>query len=205
MNRKTILAGLGTIAGGLAAWTAWGLYIDYTTQRVPYDTVAHFDGIELRRYPATMTVTTTASSGDEAFRRLFRYISGANTGGRRIAMTTPVSMQGEKIPMTTPVTSTVVPEGVTMSFYLPADMDYDDAPEPVDDLVSLELVGPRNLAALTFRGWARPATIQRKRDQLVSTLERHGIELADEPFFMGYDDPWTPPYMRKNEVAVAVR
>ncbi|WP_435358800.1 SOUL family heme-binding protein [Haloarchaeobius sp. DFWS5] len=204
MNRKTILAGAGALAGGLAVWTAWGLYVDYTTERVPYDRVAHFDGIELRRYPATISVTTTASSGDEAFRRLFRYISGTNTAGQKISMTTPVSMEGEKIPMTAPVTASEVPEGVTMSFFLPADYDYEDAPEPVDDLVSLELVGPRNLAVLSFSGYARDAKVQKKETTLLSTLADHGIETTDAPFYMGYDDPWTPPFLRKNEVAVAV-
>ncbi|WP_267640800.1 SOUL family heme-binding protein [Haloarchaeobius amylolyticus] len=204
MNRRTLYAGLGAIAGALGLWTAWGLYVDYTTERVQYDRVAHFDGIELRRYPATIAVTTTASSGNEAFRRLFRYISGTNTLGETVSMTTPVAMTGEQIPMTAPVTSTQVPEGVTMSFYLPADYDYDDAPEPTDPLVSLELVGPRNLAVLEFSGWARSATVDEKEAELLQTLERHGIEPAGEPFFMGYDDPWTPPFMRRNEVAVPV-
>ncbi|WP_439027500.1 SOUL family heme-binding protein [Haloarchaeobius sp. DT45] len=204
MNRRTLYAGLGVLAGALGLWTAWGLYVDYTTERVNYDRVAHFDGIELRRYPATIAVSTTASSGDEAFRRLFGYISGDNTLGQKVSMTTPVAMEGETIPMTAPVTSSQVPEGVTMSFYLPADYDYEDAPEPTDPLVSLELVGPRNLAVLSFSGWASSAGVDRKEDELLQKLETHGIEPVGEPFFMGYDDPWTPPFMRKNEVAVAI-
>ncbi|WP_435364869.1 SOUL family heme-binding protein [Haloarchaeobius sp. DYHT-AS-18] len=204
MKRRILYAGFGFLAGVLGLWTAWGLYVDYTTERVQYDRVAHFDGIELRRYPATIAVSTTASSGDEAFRRLFRYISGNNTLGEKVSMTTPVAMEGETIPMTAPVTSSQVPEGVTMSFYLPADYDYEDAPEPLDDLVSLELVGPRNLAVLSFSGWASSGTVDAKEDELLRTLEAHGIEPTGEPFFMGYDDPWTPPFMRENEVAVAI-
>ena len=65
----------------------------YETQ--PFDVIDQFDEAELRYYPPVMKIQ---SSGD--FGSLFRYISGNNETGQKIAMTTPVQMgntQGETV------------------------------------------------------------------------------------------------------------
>ena len=60
--------------------------------------------VEIRRYePRVAVETDMAGPGDaEAFRRLFRYITGSNGGDDRIMMTVPVE-QGTLIAMTVPV------------------------------------------------------------------------------------------------------
>jgi hypothetical protein len=81
-------------------------------------------GVELRAYAARTAAETPirASNDGEAFGRLFRYITGANTGSAKIAMTIPVQMTPRKIAplnisMTVPVETGG--EGV-MRFFLPA-------------------------------------------------------------------------------------
>lgn len=103
--------GLGVAAG--AVWTAVDAVRNRGTERVPYTTVGEIDGVELRRYPETVRVQTTAQSQREAFWRLFEYIDGANTGGQSVSMTAPVETDGtdgdgaerdgESIEMTAPV------------------------------------------------------------------------------------------------------
>ena len=71
-----------TLAGGaaLAGWIGWGIYSSKQAKSVPYEQVRTLNGGEIRRYPQTVRVETTAPSQGTAFRRLFGYISGANRG-----------------------------------------------------------------------------------------------------------------------------
>ncbi|WP_135854945.1 SOUL family heme-binding protein [Halorussus salinus] len=235
---KTLLAGAG---GLLATWVGWGAYVDRTTETVPYETVAEFDGVELRRYPRVVLAETTAESEREAFNRLFRYISGENETGDEVAMTAPVATRGTKIPMTTPVrtdrarseesadstgrgggadradrtegdeismTSPVRTTGdggeVTMAFYLPADYDPGDAPIPTNSAVRLAVEPPRTLAVTRFSWYATEGRVEKYREKLLDALDARGVEPRTRPTVLQYDDPWTPPFMRRNEVAVEV-
>ena len=205
-------AGLAAVAAAAATYSTW------RTDRVQYETVLSLDGAELRRYPGTVLVETTAPSSRVAFRRLFRYIAGENAGGREVEMTAPVRTEGVEISMTAPVRvgrgdtgPTTVPVAaaadgsVTMAFYLPAEYTPETAPEPTNPDVDLVVEPPRTLAVRRF-SW-RP-TADRVADQerrLLETLDEHGIESAGDPFFLGYDAPGTLPFLRTNEVAVPVR
>ena len=213
-----------TIAGGLAGLVAvtgaWTLYQRSTTDTVPYTTVAQVDDAELRRYPASVAVETVAPSRGEAFRRLFRYISGANEGDAEIAMTAPVEVTdrgtgpageraargeaGRKIPMTAPVEAAETEAGVRMAFFLPAEYDYESAPQPTDESVGLVAVPERTLAVRRFRWRPTEGRIDRETERLTGTLEQAGVATVGEPFYMGYDSPGTLPLVRRNEVAVVV-
>ena len=225
---KTVL--LGGVAV-LAGWIGWGLYATWSTESVPYDRLRTVDGVELRRYPETVTVETTASDERTAFQRLFRYISGTNVTGQSVSMTAPVETQGESIPMTTPVRSGSVEDDesvdrhdsldddgdrvdaadhdahddeMRMAFYLPADYGPETAPEPIDPAVRLR-VEPETTVAVRSFSWYAPAWRTRRMErELRSTVQREGITPIGEPFLLRYDAPWTPPFMRRNEVAVAV-
>jgi hypothetical protein len=39
---------------------------------------------------------------------------------------------------------------------------------------------------------------------LSKTLEVRGISTEGEPLLMQYNDPWTPPFSRRNEIALQV-
>lgn len=219
-RRRRHLALLAGAGGLLAAWVGWGAYIDRTTERVPYETVETFDGVELRRYPQLVLAETTAEDESTAFGRLFRYISGENETGDEVAMTAPVATRGAKIPMTTPVrtqrventetsadTSTRATRAeseVTMAFYLPADYDPGDAPIPTNPAVRLAVEPPRTLAVESFSWYATEGRVERHREALLDALVNHGIEPRTRPTLLQYDDPWTPPFMRRNEIAVEV-
>jgi hypothetical protein len=213
-----------TVAGGLAglvaAAGAWTLYQRSTTDTVPYTTVAQVDDAELRRYPPSVAVETVAPARSQAFRRLFRYISGANESDAEISMTAPVEVAGRdaasageraagggggrKIPMTAPVEAAETETGVRMAFFLPAEYDYESAPRPTDDAVDLVAIPERTLAVRRFRWRPTDERIAREADRLTATLERAGVSISGDPFFMGYDGPGALPVLRRNEVAVVV-
>ncbi|MEF8791597.1 MAG: heme-binding protein [Haloarculaceae archaeon] len=218
---RTSTVALGAVGGLAAAVGAWNLYQRNTTESVPYRLLARVDEVEFRRYPPTVLVETTADSEREAFWRLFRYISGANEGGSEVDMTAPVesrssesipmtapveieSGSGRSIPMTAPVETTGEPEGVRMAFYLPPAYDPDSAPSPTDSSVELVAVPERTLAVRRFSWRPTDGRIDRETGRLLETLERADVPVAGAPFFMGYDAPWTLPFLRRNEVAVEV-
>jgi hypothetical protein len=47
--------------------------------------------------------------------------------------------------------------------------------------------------------------VRRKTEELLAVLERNEILTQGRPFLMRYNDPWTPPFMRRNEVAIEVQ
>ncbi|USZ69489.1 heme-binding protein [Halorussus salilacus] len=209
---------LATAGGLLAAWVGWGLYVDRATERVSYEVRGRFDGVEVRRYPRTVLAETTAADDREAFGRLFRYISGENEGGEEVAMTAPVATGGEPttepggpvrtgseaLPMTAPVRTESDETGVTMAFYLPADYAPETAPVPTNPAVRLVVEPPRTLAVRRFSWYATDDRVERHRRALLDALAERGVEPRGRPVLFQYDDPWTPPFMRRNEVGVGV-
>ena len=216
--------------GALALWIGWGLYVNRTTERVPYDSLASYDEVEIRRYPRTILVETTADSTEDAFRRLFRYISGENESSEDVEMTAPVASdapddeesRSEQVSMTAPVrtdraadasegVSMTAPvrtndEGgnVTMSFYLPTEYTPATAPTPTDSRVRLVVQPPQTLAVKSFSWWATEGRVAKQRAALLDTLDEYDVDLRGDPFLLQYNDPYTPPFMRRNEVAVEV-
>ena len=202
---KTLLVGAGA---AFAGWVGWGLYSTRNTESVPYERLRALDGAELRRYPETVAVETTAPNGRVAFQRLFGYISGANRTEESIAMTAPVETEpGESISMTAPVRTETAEDdsgAVRMAFYLPSEYGPDTAPEPTEPDVELVTEPERTLAVDRFSWYAPDWRVERRTRKLRSTLEAEGIEPTGEPFLLRYNDPWTPPFMRRNELAVEV-
>lgn len=224
---RTRTTALLTAAGGLlAAWVGWGVYVDRTTERVPYETIETFDGVQVRRYPRRVLVETTGDDERTAFGRLFRYISGRNAADETVAMTAPVATSasgsemlttapvwttrdagtGESVPMTVPVRTTAESGdgGVTMAFYLPDEYAPGTAPTPTDPRVRLVVEPPRTLAVRTFSWYATDERVERNLRDLRDAIAERGLEPHGRPLLLRYDDPWTPPFMRRNEVAVEV-
>jgi hypothetical protein len=201
---KTALAGGALALGG---WVAWGAYSSRSAEEVPYEGLREIDGVEIRRYPRTVLVETIASDQATAFRRLFRYISGENEGQDEISMTAPVRSDGdggESVSMTAPVRSDATGGGTRMAFYLPAEYGPESAPVPTESSVRLVVEPPKTVGVVKFSWYAPDWRVERIQEQLLSTLAEAGIDPTGEPYLLRYDDPWTPPFMRRNEVAVEV-
>jgi hypothetical protein len=123
-------------------------------------------------------------------------------------MTAPVETQnGESISMTAPVRSETTEtdtDTVRMAFYLPSEYSPETAPEPTDSDVTLVTEPQKTVAVNQFSWYAPEWRVKRRTQKLLSTLEGEGIEPVGDPTLLRYNDPWTPPFMRRNEVAVEV-
>lgn len=192
-------------AGVLGAWTAWGLYTTRTADRVPYEHVETIDSVEIREYPETVVAETTARNQWVAFRRLLDYISGSNEAREELAMTAPVeTTRGTKIDMTAPVRTAERGDELAMGFYLPAEYDAASAPRPTDGAVRLRIEPKRTVAAVEFSWYATDTRVSRFERELLSTLKAHDVAPSGDPTLLRYNDPWTPPFMRRNEVVVEI-
>jgi hypothetical protein len=111
--------------------------------------------------------------------------------------------ESEAVSMTAPVRTTG-DDGVTMSFYLPEEYTPATAPTPTDSRVRLVVQPPQTLAVKTFSWWATESRVAKQRSALLDTLVENDVGLRGEPFLLQYNDPYTPPFMRRNEVAVEI-
>jgi hypothetical protein len=184
------------------------------TEQLNYEIVAEpTEDLEIRRYPPAVAaeVRVPRNADDPrstAFRKLFRYITGANEGQRDIAMTAPVSIdndgEGQEIAMTAPVSTETEGEDVVMRFFLPSDIAFESAPQPTDADVALVEVGARTVAVLRYTWSTGPEKAARKRAELLDMLEESGWTPTGPAYSMFYDPPWTLPFLRRNEAAVPV-
>lgn len=118
------------------------------------------DAVEIRQYSKRIAAETTveASKSDnprgEAFRAIAGYIFGANKGGRKIDMTSPVEITslGAKIAMAAPVEVKSSDSGLVMRFFMPASYSSEQLPEPSDPRVKLIELPPTTVAVLQFSG-----------------------------------------------------
>lgn len=199
---KTLIAAL------LLAATAM---TSHAIEEPDFEVVQRLDTLEIRQYApyvvAEVTVSGPAdSAGNRAFPLLAGYIFGKNKGERKMAMTAPVTQTPApvKMAMTAPVTQAPVAEGYLVQFVLPKGVTLETAPEPLDSRVTIREVPAQRVAAITFSGFWSQDNYQRHLGQLTSGLTAAGLRWKGEPVYSRYDAPWTPWFMRRNEIWLAL-
>lgn len=160
-------------------------------ESAPYGVIRKEGKFEVRDYPAlTVVETSMAREGDGSdgsFRRLFRFITGRNGDGRKIAMTTPVFMSGSDTDR-------------TMAFVLPAKLKAGEVPKPEENSLAVREVEAGRFAVLRFRGGRSAENEARALARLQSWLAGQGLKADPSPVYGYFDPPWTPAFLRRNEV-----
>ena len=178
----------------------------------PEFTLALHDGdFELRDYAASVVAEVTVTGDQqqasrEGFRLLAGYIFGGNSAARKIAMTAPVTKtpKGEKIAMTAPVTQVARNGDWLVRFTMPASYALADLPVPNDKAVTLKALPPARFAVLRFSGLAREAQVADLTTKLVAIAKARGLVPTGPISLARYNPPWTPWFMRRNEVMFSV-
>lgn len=175
------------------------------------------DGFEVRLYEPQVVAETSvegefSGGGNEGFRRVAGYIFGGNDGSRKIAMTAPVAQErrpgerdGVKIAMTAPVAQQKTGEGWTVAFIMPSEHTMATLPRPNDPRVTLREVPARRVAAVTFSGTWGAERFDAIAKELLGKLDAAGFVPAGPPVYARYNPPWTPWFLRRNEVLVPLR
>ena len=198
-----------SIAALSAAMIAGGCGV--TIEEAKYNVVSKDGNYEVREYAPhviaeTVVEGTLEDAGNKAFNRLFGYISGKNRSRGKIAMTAPVSQEAapEKIAMTAPVGQRRVEVGWAVSFMMPASYTMETLPVPDDPEVKLRLVPTRRMAAVRYSGVWSEERYQRYLGALESWIQQKGFTMLGEPVWARYNPPFTPWFLRRNEILIPV-
>ena len=202
----TLAAGAG-LSGSMAV--AEGSYRGYETPRYTVERVLS-EGIEIRSYALHLLAEVqVAGDRDQALGRGFQvlagYIFGGNTSADKVAMTSPVTQrQGTGIAMTSPVSQTGADGVWAVTFMMPAQYTVETLPVPDNDAIRFYEAAPERHVVLTFSGWTRDAVLQSREAELRAAAAAAGLAITGGPIFHYYDDPFTAPWRRRNEVAFVI-
>lgn len=198
--------------------TAASLFISsmaVALEKPEYQILYEDDRIEYRLYdPYTVAETSVEltrsynKASNEGFRRLLGYITGNNISNENIEMTAPVQMSeadsGEKIAMTDPVQTEIVKSDLQIAFMLPAKFSIATAPVPNDERVSLRRIPSRLMAVIRYSGRWTESNRSRYESRLREHISEAGIEILSGAESAAYNPPFTPPFMRRNEIMIEV-
>lgn len=205
MQGKSIIFVCSHLAAGLSLAALSGASARY--EEPSWSMVRKDDQFEIRKYPrlvaASVTVNgVTDQAANSAFSILAGYIFGKNSARKKIEMTSPVTQEpgSTKIAMTVPVTTSLNQDSLTMKFYMPAKYDLETLPEAQDKRIKFAELAPQLYATTRFSGRAKEANISKHTQELKNYLKTHGLVATGEPLVAFYNPPWTPPFLRRNEV-----
>ena len=149
--------------------------------------------VELRAYEACTVADVVVQGSVER---------AANTGfGPLVSY-----ISSHQLAMTAPVLQEPAPGAGTwlVSFVLPGGAAVDAYPAPADQRVTLrELPGHRALALRWSGRWTEQA-LARRSAELLQAAGAAGLTTVGPVRWARYDPPWTPAFMRRNEVIVTV-
>jgi hypothetical protein len=203
MKRKTMTYLSVTAILVLAGVFAWNTMARAAYESAEYKVVESDGKFEVREYPDLMLVATTtkldAQGRDGSFMKLFRYISGANESEKKISMTTPVFMENDK-----------EDSAVRMGFVMPKDIAVEGVPAPTGEGVDVRKRAGGRFAVLRFSGQLTTKSAKESEAKLRTwmatkgfvaddSVESSGVETA------GYDPPFTPGPLRRNEVLIRLK
>jgi len=162
-----------------------------------YEIVRTIGRAEVRRYGALTIARVDESKGDtDGFNILFNYISGRNRQSKKVPMTAPVL--SESIEMTAPVLS----DASSIAFILPSNYTAETAPIPADPRVKILTIPPRVIAVLRFSGRWSEGAFSKKSKELLDEVAKAALVTKGSVFSMLYNPPFTPWFIRRNEVGV---
>lgn len=181
------------------------------TEEASYVVIIKDKEFEVREYAPhvlaeTLVEGNMGKAGNKAFMKLFRYISGDNVSRSKVAMTAPVSQRptGEKIQMTAPVAQQRAQDKWVVSFMMPETYTLSTLPQPQDASVTLRQVPAQRMAVVRYSGTWSEKNYSSHKLELESWMRRVGLTSTGDSIWARYNPPFTPWFLRRNEVLIPV-
>tara|TARA_B110000444_G_C18829512_1_gene592338 strand:- start:605 stop:1156 length:552 start_codon:yes stop_codon:yes gene_type:complete len=159
-----------------------------------YSVVASDGDIEIRKYEPHLLASVRVAgnfeeAGSKAFRPLFKFITGENTSDAKIAMTAPVIQTSDA-------------NEWLISFVMPREYDLESLPVPASAVVEVSSQPEIVMAAMEYSGgWSKKRYL--KHEALMKqALASGSYKSCGEPRWARHNDPFTPWFLRKNEILV---
>ncbi len=201
MNRLILLLALATTP-----------LLSHAIEEPEYEVIKTIDKVEFRKYSPYVVAevvlnTATEDAANQAFPILSGYIFGKNKGEKKFSMTAPVTQTAEpiRLEMAVPVTQATVTGALRVQFVLPRGVTLETAPEPIDPRVQLRLVAARTWAVIRYSGSWSKANYEENLGILRALVEIHAVATEGEPVWARYNAPFTPWFLRRNEIWLALR
>lgn len=163
-----------------------------------YEVLYETGEVEFRRYEPYLVaeVTVSGDSADnQAFRILAGYIFGNNDGDVKMQMTAPVESRDDEGGNR---------EYQDFAFVMEKAYSLDNLPTPNDERIRLREKPARIVAVRQFSGRWSEKNIDKHEGHLLDDLRDLGIEIAGPPELARYNSPFTPWFLRRNEIIVPV-
>lgn len=192
-------------------WSVWG-HFSSRVENTQYSVLESKKGYEIRLYPEHIVAQTVVTGSyrealNKGFRIIARYIFGGNTKKESIAMTSPViekSSLSESIAMTSPVIATIEGESHTIAFGMPRSYTLETLPTPNDSRVQIVTIPEKKMAVIRFSWLRTNSRVESKKKELLELLKKDTLKIVGEVQYAGYNAPWTPPWMTRNEVMIEI-
>jgi len=182
------------------------------TEEPVYEVLLETRHYEVRRYQPYIVAEVDVDgdfkgAGNSAFRVLAGYIFGDNEPQQTMEMTAPVeSTKGVRMNMTAPVTSQAGngDEPFTYAFVMERKYTMDTVPKPDNPDIRLVQRPERVTAVHRYSGSWSEKRYQEHEKILFDALAADRIKTTGSPVFARYNAPFTPWFMRRNEIMIEI-
>jgi len=162
------------------------------SEEVQFDIVHKTKIYEIRKYPERLVAQVVNDKDNGTFRKLFKYIEGANNSSKKIKMTTPVTqMERNNVSF--------------MQFYLPSKFNKKTIPIPTNSDVKISLMKEGYFAVIRYSGRSSDKNFIKYSKILREKLLENNILINGFAIKATFNPPWMLPLFRRNEVMFNVK
>jgi effector-binding domain-containing protein len=162
----------------------------YETQN--YDLILSDENFEIRFYPSSLKAkVASGKSANGNFYKLFQFISGNNSKGEKIEMTTPVYMKSDD-------------NFNTMEFVMPSSYDMESISKPNDKNIVVYESKAKYYACIRYGGYSNSSKFDTHSQKLIQKLSKLNITSIGDIFYVSYNSPYKV-FNRRNEVMVEIK
>jgi hypothetical protein len=224
MKKSLILLTIITIQS-CANMPKEGTYKGYETPN--YKVEKQSENIEIRIYDKKLVAEVEVGGDREeaakkGFRILARYIFGSNVADQKVAMTSPVTQEAwqearqeaksKKIAMTSPVAQIAsknsadsIEQKWQVQFAMPGKYSLETLPKPKNSAIKFKVEPAKKVIAIKFSGLWNDKTFSEQKSILEKFITQNNLKTKSQPIIAYYDDPFTFPWNRRNEIMFEIK